>query len=149
MPKPTFADIASHAGVGTATVERVLNGRGGVRPATVEKVIAAARALDYPRRLPEVHRGLLRIEAVLVRPENVRIGDSAQVPGANGSGIAWAGRVKHLTFRGPRVSLAVETPAQKLNVESQALLPVREGDALILFVPTHGAWAIRPAAPRA
>lgn len=86
---------------------------------------------------------------VLVRPENVRIGDSAQAPGANGSGIAWAGRVKHLTFRGPRVSLAVETPAQKLNVESQALLPVREGDTLILFVPTHGAWAIRPAAPRA
>lgn len=69
MPKPTFADIARHAGVGTATVERVLNGRGGVRPATVEKVIAAARALDYPRRLPEVHRGLLRIEVILVRPE--------------------------------------------------------------------------------
>ena len=69
MPKPTFADIAEHAGVGTATVERVLNGRGGVRPATAEKVIAAARALDYPRRLPEVHRGLLRIEVILVRPE--------------------------------------------------------------------------------
>ena len=69
MSKPTFVDIASHAGVGTATVERVLNGRGGVRPATVEKVIAAARALDYPRRLPEVHRGLLRIEVLLVRPE--------------------------------------------------------------------------------
>ena len=69
MPKPTFADIAEHAGVGTATVERVLNGRGGVRPATAEKVIAAARTLDYPRRLPEVHRGLLRIEVILVRPE--------------------------------------------------------------------------------
>lgn len=69
MPKPTFADIARHAGVGTATVERVLNGRGGVRPATAEKVIAAARTLDYPRRLPDVHRGLLRIEVILVRPE--------------------------------------------------------------------------------
>jgi LacI family transcriptional regulator len=69
MPKPTFSDIAKHAGVGTATVERVLNGRGGVRPATAEKVIAAARALGYPRRLPEVHRGLLRIEVILVRPE--------------------------------------------------------------------------------
>ena len=69
MPKATFADIARQAGVGTATVERVLNGRGGVRPATVEKVVAAARALDYPRRLPEVHRGLLRIEVILVRPE--------------------------------------------------------------------------------
>ena len=69
MSKATFLDIAEHAGVGTATVERVLNGRGGVRPATAEKVIAAARALDYPRRLPEVHRGLLRIEVILVRPE--------------------------------------------------------------------------------
>ena len=69
MSKPTFSDIARQAGVGTATVERVLNGRGGVRPATAAKVIAAARALDYPRRLPEVHRGLLRIEVILVRPE--------------------------------------------------------------------------------
>lgn len=69
MAKATFSDIAKQAGVGTATVERVLNGRGGVRPATVERVVAAVRALDYPRRLPEVHRGLLRIEVLLVRPE--------------------------------------------------------------------------------
>lgn len=27
MPKPTFAEIARHARVGTATVERLLNGR--------------------------------------------------------------------------------------------------------------------------
>lgn len=69
VTKPTFSDIAEASGVSTATVERVLNGRGGVRPATVERVIAAARALDYPRRLPEVHRGLIRIEVLLVRPE--------------------------------------------------------------------------------
>lgn len=69
MGKPTFADIAQAAGVGTATVERVLNGRGGVRPAMVEKVVSAARRLDYPRRLPELHRGLLRVEVILVRPE--------------------------------------------------------------------------------
>ncbi|MER9565578.1 LacI family DNA-binding transcriptional regulator [Mesorhizobium sp. M0571] len=69
MSNPTFFDIASRAGVGTATVERVLNGRGGVRPETVEKVVAAARALDYQRRLPEAHRGILRIEVLLVRPE--------------------------------------------------------------------------------
>lgn len=69
MKKPTFADIAREAGVGTATVERVLNGRGGVRPEMAERVIAAARRLDYPRRLPERHRGLLRVEVILVRPE--------------------------------------------------------------------------------
>jgi LacI family transcriptional regulator len=34
-----------------------MNGRGGVRPVTAEKVIATARALDYPRRLPECTAG--------------------------------------------------------------------------------------------
>ncbi|QPC91415.1 LacI family DNA-binding transcriptional regulator [Mesorhizobium sp. INR15] len=70
MSKPTFIDIALRAGVGTATVERVLNGRGGVRSETVEKVVAAARSLDYPRRLPEAHRGIIRIEVILVRPDS-------------------------------------------------------------------------------
>jgi len=69
MAKPTFKDIATLAKVGTATVERVLNGRGGVRGDTVERVVLAARTLGYPRILPERHRGLLRIEVMLVRPE--------------------------------------------------------------------------------
>ncbi len=69
MSKPNYRDIARLAGVGTATVERVLNGRGGVRPALAEKVIIAARRLDYPRILPDTHRGLLRIEVLMVRPE--------------------------------------------------------------------------------
>lgn len=69
MTKPTYAQIAAKALVGTATVERVLNGRGGVSADTVQRVILAARALDYPGRLPEAHRGLLRIEVLMVRPE--------------------------------------------------------------------------------
>lgn len=69
MSKPNYRDIARQAGVGTATVERVLNGRGGVRPELVEKVIIAARSLEYPRTLPDTHRGLLRIEVLMVRPE--------------------------------------------------------------------------------
>jgi len=70
LPKPTYSAIAERARVGTATVERVLNGRGGVRPETVEKVVVAARALDWPGRLPEKHRGIVRIEVILVRPES-------------------------------------------------------------------------------
>lgn len=69
MAKANFKDIAKLAGVGTATVERVLNGRGSVRPETIEKVIAAARTLEYPRTLLDPHRGLLRIEVLMVRPE--------------------------------------------------------------------------------
>lgn len=48
----------------------MLNGRGGVKPATVEKVLVAARRLGYRKTLPERHRGLLRIEVILVRPES-------------------------------------------------------------------------------
>lgn len=69
MSKPNYRDIARHAGVGTATVERVLNGRGGVRPDLVARVVIAARSLKYPRTLPDTHRGLLRIEVLMVRPE--------------------------------------------------------------------------------
>ena len=69
MARPTFADIARLAGVGTATVERVLNGRGGVRPGTAQRVVLAARSLDYPRKLPDAHRGLMRFEVLMVRPE--------------------------------------------------------------------------------
>jgi iron(III) transport system ATP-binding protein len=87
---------------------------------------------------------------VLVRPENVRIGAAGGGGnGANGAadgdgGIAWSGQVAHVTFRGARVSLSVETPTQRLNIESTALLGVHEGDRLTFSVPPHGAWAIRP-----
>ncbi|HSV18357.1 MAG TPA: LacI family DNA-binding transcriptional regulator [Casimicrobiaceae bacterium] len=43
-------DVAREAGVSTATVDRVLNGRPGVRHATVQKVLKAAARLEY---LPE------------------------------------------------------------------------------------------------
>jgi len=69
MAKVTLRDVAREAGVGTATVERVVNGRGGVRPETVEKVFMAAKRINYRHALPNAHRGLIRIEVILVRPE--------------------------------------------------------------------------------
>lgn len=41
----TITQIAEAAGVSTATVDRVLNGRPGVNPATVQKVMSAMQAL--------------------------------------------------------------------------------------------------------
>lgn len=63
---PRILDIALLAGVGTATVDRVLNGRAGVRPATIERVLAARDALTEtggrPTVLPPLVQGLrLRI----------------------------------------------------------------------------------------
>jgi LacI family transcriptional regulator len=45
--RATIVDVAREAQVSTATVDRVLNGRRGVRTITVEKVLRAARRLDY------------------------------------------------------------------------------------------------------
>jgi DNA-binding LacI/PurR family transcriptional regulator len=42
-----IADVAALAGVGVATVSRVLNGRGGVRPTTELRVAEAIKALNY------------------------------------------------------------------------------------------------------
>jgi len=41
------SDVARAAGVSTATVDRVLNGRPNVRPITVQRVMKAAAALEY------------------------------------------------------------------------------------------------------
>jgi DNA-binding LacI/PurR family transcriptional regulator len=43
----TIADVAARAGVGVATVSRVLNSRSNVRPATRVKVLEAIEALSY------------------------------------------------------------------------------------------------------
>ncbi len=51
-----IADVAARAGVGVATVSRVLNDRGGVRPSTRERVIEAIEALNY--RPSSLARGL-------------------------------------------------------------------------------------------
>lgn len=43
----TIKDLARRAGVGLGTVSRVINGGKGVSPRTYEKVMAAARELDF------------------------------------------------------------------------------------------------------
>src|SRR3954447_8608103 len=45
--RSTIVDVATRAGVGVATVSRVLNGHSSVRPATRARVLDAIAALDY------------------------------------------------------------------------------------------------------
>jgi LacI family transcriptional regulator len=68
--KVTFARLAEAAGVGMATVDRVMNGRGSVSPATTMKVIEAARRLDYDRRLPSPYVGGVRLNVLLRRRQD-------------------------------------------------------------------------------
>lgn len=51
MLRPTIQDVARHAGVSVATVDRVLNARGGVAAKSLAKVTEAIGALGYERDL--------------------------------------------------------------------------------------------------
>jgi LacI family transcriptional regulator, galactose operon repressor len=55
--RPTMLDVAALAGVGLATVSRVVNGKPGVSPATTDRVLAAIEQLDYRH---DVHASNLR-----------------------------------------------------------------------------------------
>lgn len=46
---PTMEDVAKAAGVGVATVDRVINKRARVRPATAQRVLEAAEKLGFKR----------------------------------------------------------------------------------------------------
>ena len=63
-------DVAQRAGVGIATVGRVLNERGHVSPATAKRVLDAARELGLRRILPLPHRPVLRFEVLLAHPHS-------------------------------------------------------------------------------
>ncbi|MEG3109555.1 MULTISPECIES: LacI family DNA-binding transcriptional regulator [unclassified Pantoea] len=65
MKKVTLEMLAEKAGVGIATVDRVLNERGGVKPETVRKVLIAARAAGLQRLLPEENSHPWQIEVFL------------------------------------------------------------------------------------
>ena len=67
--RPKMSDVAKRAGVGTATVDRVLNERGNVSEDIRKKVLQAARELGLRRILPSSHHRLVRVNVVLARTE--------------------------------------------------------------------------------
>lgn len=68
-PRKRLDDVARVAGVGIATVDRVLNERGGVAPQTARRVIAAARQLGLRRILPTPYTRQFRLEVLLAPAE--------------------------------------------------------------------------------
>jgi LacI family transcriptional regulator len=67
--RATLGEVAKRARVGIATVDRVLNERGGVSLKSSLKVLSAARELRLRRLLPTPHHRIVRIEVLLTRPE--------------------------------------------------------------------------------
>ncbi len=75
MSRPTIADLAEAAGVGTATVDRVLNGRPNVREETVRRVHEAAERIGYHganiiRQRMLADRGVFRLGLILQKPRH-------------------------------------------------------------------------------
>lgn len=62
-----MTDVARAAGVSLATVDRVLNGRGGVAPGKANRILSEARRLGLDRALRQRPSRLLRV-AVLIQP---------------------------------------------------------------------------------
>lgn len=65
----TLREVADRAGVGSATVDRVINERGTVSDAVSRRVLQAARELGLKRLLPVSHHSMVRINVILARPE--------------------------------------------------------------------------------
>ena len=70
----TIKEIAALAGVSRGTVDRVLNNRGSVNPATAQKIQEIANALDYkPNRAGLVlaaQKKRLKLGVILFSTEN-------------------------------------------------------------------------------
>jgi LacI family transcriptional regulator len=65
----TLSDVSALAGVGSATVDRVINERGNVSEAIRKRVLDAARTVGLKRILPSSHHGVVRLNVILARPE--------------------------------------------------------------------------------
>ncbi len=68
--KTTARDVAEAAGVSPATVDRVLNGRGGVAPEKERRVLDWARRLGIDRALRISAARTLRVAVLLQAPSN-------------------------------------------------------------------------------
>lgn len=114
MPRPTVNDIARTAGVSLATVDRVLNGRPGVRPATIGRVREAVDALGYVRDVTAANlarQRQYRMLAVIPRGTSAFLRALSQ---ALGEAALWAARDR------TRLEV-VEVPAHDAHALRRAL----------------------------
>lgn len=87
---------------------------------------------------PEAYPSGTRV-TVMVRPENLRLGNSASADGS----LTWSGRVRQSIFRGTHRSIVVETDADAINAETSPLANPAIGSAVTISAPLEAAWALK------
>lgn len=70
ISKSTMTDVAREAGVSVSTVDRVLNGRGGVAPDKANRILSAAKRLRLDRALRHKPVRALRVAVMIQAPSN-------------------------------------------------------------------------------
>ena len=134
--RATVHDVARAASVSLATVDRVLNGRPGVRPQTVLKVEEAIKALDFRRDLSA---------SLLARARDLKL--AFLIPdGGNAFMESLAGAIgrRMRVSRNERLTLGV-TPYHALDPSSLVSrldeLDAREADCAVIVAPDDPAVA--------
>lgn len=123
----TIADIARQAGVGTATVDRVLNERAGVNAETTQKVMAAVKALGEPsvlRGRPRMSEGF-RFAYVLPQGFSPFV-DQVERQIAQAAGEFRHQHITEVTYR---------LPAADPALFASALTDLRDCDGIALLAP--------------
>ena len=123
----TIAEIARSAGVGTATVDRVLNGRSGVNAETGRKVLDAISALGAPALTRGRPRSKGNLKFAYVLPEgNAPFLDDLERHIAQTAGDFRHQHITEVTYR-----FSAEDPAQF----ALELSRVNDCDAIVLIAP--------------
>lgn len=128
--KSNLQEVATLANVGIATVDRVLNERGGVSVATSHKVLLAARQLNLNRILPELYRQPLQIEVILSANKTYFFERLNHYFSQNASGMGYQRIVLHRT-------LISESVPEKLAQHLERCANQRHG--VIVFAQDHPA----------
>lgn len=121
----TLSAVAARAGVGSATVDRVINERGNVSDDVRKRVLDAARAVGLKRILPSSHHRIVRVNVILARPER---------PLITRMGV----EMQRLSQRLDRALSIHRTMLKYESPELIAAAMTREGfDAVIVDAPDH------------
>lgn len=130
MKKLTLDTLAKMAGVGVATVDRVLNERGGVSPETTRKVLRAAKEAGLNRTLPEERKSPWQVEVILSSNDTYFFHKLA----TDFSKVASALGYRRLTLHRTLVSEAQPEKLAQHIIKSSA-----QRDGIIVFAPNHPA----------